>query len=239
MENLSPSTRQQPIPSTSSVAEQEKEETQERPSLVLTTSLPLPSEALEQGSTYKENSKTVSLETPTTEYSWLKEVEVAMPKCFVQRKMRRMFLEKVTASGDRRNLVRNTSLPLPSRAFKQGAICKEKVSKISPSTRQQPIPSTSSVAKHEKQEKQDRPSLVRTTSLSLPNEALEQGATYKKNSKTVSFETPAMEYRWLKELEVAMPKCFIQRKMRRMFLEEVIASGDLQVQIKERKTTFG
>ena len=153
MENLSPSTRQQPIPSTSSVAEQEKEETQERPSLVRTTSLPLPSEALEQGSTYKENSKTVSLETPTTEYSWLKEVEVAMPKCFVQRKMRKMFLEKLTASGDRRNLVRNTSLPLPSRAFKQGAIRKEKVSKISPSTRQQPIPSTSSVAKHEKQEK--------------------------------------------------------------------------------------
>ena len=110
---------------------------------------------------------------------------------------------------------------------------------LSPSTRQQPIPSTSSVAEQEKEETQERPSLVRTTSLSLPNEALEQGATYKKNSKTVSFETPAMEYRWLKELEVAMPKCFIQRKMRRMFLEEVIASGDLQVQIKERKTTFG
>ena len=165
MENLSPSTRQQPIPSTSSVAEQGKEETQERPILVRTTSLPLPSEALEQGSTYKENSKTVSLETPATEYRWLKEVEVAMPKYFVQRKMRRIFLEKVIASGDRRNLVRTASLPLPSRALEQGAICKEQVSKISHSTRQQLMPSTPSVAKHEKQEKKDRPSLVRTTSL--------------------------------------------------------------------------
>ena len=43
--------------------------------------------------------------------------------------------------------------------------------------------------------------------------------------KTVNLEPQSVEYKWLKEVEVTLPKYFIQRKRRRMFLERVVASG--------------
>ena len=49
-------------------------------------------------------------------------------------------------------------------------------------------------------------------------------------TKKVSFEPQPVDYKWLREVEVSQtPKSFLRRKKRRMFLEQVIASGGRNV----------
>ena len=110
MENLAPVICEEPIPAAPTVVKQEKQEKQVG-SLVHSTLVTLPScMALHQETkavahcaiSEEEVSEKASFESQTwPEYKWLKEVEITVPKYFIQRKRRRMFLEGVTAStGD-------------------------------------------------------------------------------------------------------------------------------------------
>ena len=63
-------------------------------------------------------------------------------------------------------------------------------------------------------------------------------------TKKVSFEPQPVDYKWLREVEVSQtPKSFLLRKKRRMFLEQVIASGGRncssnQAKLKGEKMTL-
>lgn len=173
--------------------------------------------SLDQGTNSHEiASKTVSFETQAPRYEWLKEVEVTVPKYFLERKERRLFLEKVRASQARRSQS-ETGMTGPS------------------------FPEPSSVVKEQKRGKQAK-TLHRATSLPLSSDMpsphqgekrLDQGINiHEKATKTVSFETQASRYEWLKEVEVAEPKYFLERKNRRMFLEKVRASQGYELNKK-------
>ena len=65
-----------------------------------------------------------------------------------------------------------------------------------------------------------------TTSHLKTNDVEEDALTTKK----VSFEPQPVDYKWLREVELSQtPKSFLLRKERRMFLEQVIASGGRKV----------
>ena len=164
---------------------------------------------LGQGAVSKETiRKTVSFDSQSPRYEWLKEIEIPEPRYFLERKNRRLFLQRVRAS-QAQSQVEAVKANLSSPAKSIG------------------------VAKQEIHKKQAR-KLLRSTSLPLssdvnPHQAekslLDQGAVSKETiRKTVSFRSQAPKYDWLKEMEVSEPKYFIGKKNRRMFLERVRAS---------------
>ena len=207
MAGISSSNTQEPMPTSTAVRKENHEKTK---ILVRATSLPLPSnvaslqgeKSLEKGATNLEKvSKTVSFECQASRYEWLKEIEVPAPSYFVERKNRRMFLEKVRASQAQRQ-EESAIADHPSLAKSIG------------------------VVKQGKQEKQARKRL-RSTSLPLSSNMaakrdVVQGAVCKETiQKTVYYEPQAPRYEWLKNMEVSEPRYFVEKKNRRMFLERV------------------
>ena len=163
---------------------------------------------LAQGAVSKETiRKTVSFDSQSPRYEWLKEIEIPEPRYFLERKNRRLFLERARASqAQSQEEAATANLPSPAKSI--GVV--------------QEI--------HKKQARK----LLRSTSLPLscdvnPHQAekshLDQGAVSKETiRKAVSFRSQAPKYDWLKEMEVSEPKYFIEKKNRRMFLERVRAS---------------
>jgi len=107
MANVSSPNQRDPIATSALMRHENQEEKAEKAKKVArTASLPLPSNVaslqgekrFEKGANNLEKvSKTVSFDFQAPRYEWLKEIEVPEPSYFVERKSRRMFLERVRA----------------------------------------------------------------------------------------------------------------------------------------------
>jgi len=105
MANVSSPNHQKPIATSTLIGQENHEEKAKK--VARAASLPLSSNVaslqgekrFEKGDVSKEKvRKTVSLQYQAPTYEWLKETEVSEPRYFVERKSRRMFLERVRVS---------------------------------------------------------------------------------------------------------------------------------------------
>jgi len=145
MANVFSPNQRDPIATSALIRHENQEEKAKK--VARAASLPLPSNVaslqgekrFEKGDASKEKvRKTVSLQYQAPTYEWLKETEVFEPRYFVERKSRRMFLERVRASqaqSQEESVKAELTSPAKStRVVKQGKQVEKQTRKLSYAT---------------------------------------------------------------------------------------------------------